>query len=136
MTMRAPMTTYKVTYERDEGGWWIARVVGVKGVHSNGRTIEEARRRVREALGLAVDDAKNAVLIDKVRLPVGAQALVKEQQEARQRAAKAQVHATQLQRKAVDLLIDKMGLSCRDVGALIGVSGQMVQRISQSGVKA
>jgi predicted RNase H-like HicB family nuclease len=42
------MNSYAVVYERDEEGWWIARVVGVRGVHSNGRTIEEARRRVRD----------------------------------------------------------------------------------------
>ena len=63
------MSTYSVVYERDEGHGWIARVVGVQGVHSNGRTIEEARRRVREALSLAVDDADDAQFIEDVKIP-------------------------------------------------------------------
>ena len=65
------MARCEVTYARDEGGWWIARVRGVPGVHSNGRTIAEARRRVREALALAVGDtaAEKADLVDNVQLP-------------------------------------------------------------------
>jgi predicted RNase H-like HicB family nuclease len=46
--------TYTVTYLRDEAGWWIARVQGIAGVNSDGRTLEEARYRVREALALAI----------------------------------------------------------------------------------
>ena len=43
----AEVSTYKVVYERDESGSWIAEVPSVPGCHSYGRTIEQARGRVR-----------------------------------------------------------------------------------------
>ena len=45
--------SYRVAYERDKSGWWIATVRGVRGCHTQGRTVDEARRRIREALGLS-----------------------------------------------------------------------------------
>ena len=50
--------SYRVSYERDELGWWVASVRGVRGCHTQGRTVDEARRRIREALELFVDDAR------------------------------------------------------------------------------
>jgi predicted RNase H-like HicB family nuclease len=54
-------------YERDEAGWWVASVRKVRGCHTQGRTVDEARRRIREALELFVDDARKATLIDHLR---------------------------------------------------------------------
>jgi predicted RNase H-like HicB family nuclease len=50
--------SYRVAYERDESGWWVATVRDVRGCHTQGRTVDEARRRIREALGLFVDDPR------------------------------------------------------------------------------
>ena len=41
--------SYRVAYQRDESGWWVATVRGVRGCHTQGRTVDEARRRIREA---------------------------------------------------------------------------------------
>src|SRR5687767_2512437 len=46
--------SYRVTYERDPAGWWVAAVREVPGCHTQGRTLAQARRRIREALGLFV----------------------------------------------------------------------------------
>ena len=59
------MNIYNVTYLRDESKWWVASVREVPGCHSQGRTVDQARRRVREALELFVDDAKSATLVDQ-----------------------------------------------------------------------
>ena len=59
------MNTYHVPYERDDTGWWVASIREVPGCHSQGPTIDEVRRRVREALGLFVDDAESATLVDQ-----------------------------------------------------------------------
>lgn len=122
---------YKVRYQRDEDGWWIARVLGVAGVHSNGRTIEEARRRVREALSLAVDDAETAELVDDVRLPPKFKKLLKKQQVAGDRAAVEQGRAMALKRAVAVGLTKELNLSRRDVGTLLNVSGQMVQKLTK-----
>ncbi len=53
---------YRVVIERDETGAWIARVPGLRGCHTYGRTLNEVRRRIREALSLWVDDAETAEL--------------------------------------------------------------------------
>ena len=59
------VNTYHVAYERDDSGWWAASIREVRGCHSQGRTIDEASRRVREALGLFIeDDAESAEFID------------------------------------------------------------------------
>ncbi len=49
------MKSYRVVYELDESGQWIATVPRVKGCHTYGRSLSEARARIREALGLFVE---------------------------------------------------------------------------------
>src|SRR2546425_5949028 len=80
------MSAYHVTYERDESGWWVASVREVRGCHTQGRTVDEARRRIREALGLFVPNAKRAVLRDRVKLPAKAINAVKRDTSQRKRA--------------------------------------------------
>src|SRR5262249_12908543 len=63
------MKTYRVSYERDESGWWVASVQGVRGCRTQGRTVDEARRRIIEAMELFVDDARRARIVDDVKLP-------------------------------------------------------------------
>src|SRR4051812_19717810 len=63
------MSAYHITYERDESGWWVASVREVRGCHTQGRTVDEARRRIRKAMDLFVDDARSAQLVDNVKLP-------------------------------------------------------------------
>jgi predicted RNase H-like HicB family nuclease len=54
-----------VAYEQDDSGWWVASIREVRGCHSQGRTIDKARRRVHEALGLFIeDDAESAEFVD------------------------------------------------------------------------
>lgn len=67
--------TYTVDYERDEDGWWVASVREVPGCHTQGHSHPEARARIREALGLFVDDAATATLRTGKR-PTTARALI------------------------------------------------------------
>ena len=66
------MNKYVVRYGRDPTGVWIASVSKVRGCHTHGRTLDQARERIREALGLFVDDADRAKLVDQVQLPPSA----------------------------------------------------------------
>ena len=63
------MKSYRVVYELDESGRWIATVRSIKGCHTYGRSIRQARDRIREALALLVRGAARARLVDDVRLP-------------------------------------------------------------------
>jgi predicted RNase H-like HicB family nuclease len=42
-----------------------------EGCHTYGRTIDQARDRIREALGLFVSNAETATIEDDVRMPAG-----------------------------------------------------------------
>jgi predicted RNase H-like HicB family nuclease len=122
--------SYKVHYELDETGWWVASIAAVPGCHTQGRTLEQAEERIREALALFVSDkaAASAKLVGEVRLP---QAAKKALAESSAKRAKAEVLAKQAQHAtlvAAKTLADT-GLSFRDVGAMLGVSRQRAHQL-------
>lgn len=121
---------YHVDYDRDESGHWIATVRGVTGCHTYGRTIEEARRRVREALATAVDNADSAALVDNVKLPKPIEREVKRARSLRRDAEERSARAGEAARKTARVLLKKMGLSVRDAGTILGMSGQRVQQLA------
>jgi predicted RNase H-like HicB family nuclease len=123
------MKRYTVRYERDEAGWWVASVKGVRGCHTQGRTLDEARRRVREALGLVVANADAAELVDDVRLPREVRRTLAEFRTARSRAEREQQKARAAARAAVRELRRRLKLGVRDAGTLLGLSHQRVQQI-------
>ncbi len=128
------MKRYTVTYERDEDGWWVASVQGVRGVHTQGRTIGDARHRVREALALEIGDraAETAEIKDDVKLPAKGRKKVLAAVVARERAEAEKAKAQESIAEAVRVL-KKLRLSMRDAGDLIGLSHQRVQQLLQEG---
>ena len=126
----AASRTYRVQYTRDESGWWQAAVSAVPGCHTQGRTIDEARRRIREALALFIDNAKTVRLSDDVRMPTRVADVVKQYRAARQRAERGQHQASTSARRAVKVLAHgQLQLSRRDAGAVLGISPQRVQQL-------
>jgi predicted RNase H-like HicB family nuclease len=126
-------TSYTVRYKRDETGWWVAQVKEAPAAITQGRTIAEARRRIREALALALDDdaaAERARLIDDVRLPAEARRALQEARAARARLATESKKAQESTAKAVRTLLKSMHLSVRDAGDLIGISPQRVHQLA------
>ena len=121
--------TYRVVLERDESGAWIARIPSVPGCHSHGRSLVEARRRVREALSLWVADADGAELVDDVRLPRDALAAVRRSGRSRARLAEVRSEASTATADAVSRLVDDLGLGVRDAAYLLGLSFQRVQLV-------
>lgn len=128
------MAKYTITYDRDESDAWIAQVRGVPEAHSYGRTIEQARERVREALSLWRTNAETAELVDKVHLPAQASGLVNAFIQARKRADSEQVRSQRSARAAARALTERWNYSLRDAGELLGVSRQRVQQIKESGL--
>jgi predicted RNase H-like HicB family nuclease len=128
----AEVKSYRVVYELDESGHWIATVPSVKGCHTYGRSIHEATERIREALGLFVGDAARARLVSSVRLPAKVKALIERQQTARSRAEREQQRARAIVCRAVVALTKELGLSVRDAGELLGISHQRVQQLRES----
>jgi predicted RNase H-like HicB family nuclease len=119
-----------VTYERDPEGWWVAAVPGIRGCHTQGRTLAQARRRIREALSLFVQDSESAELIDAVRLPPHVRRALVRSESARARVDNQKTVAKETMNDAVRLLTQDFGLSVRDAAELLGVSHQRVQQLA------
>jgi predicted RNase H-like HicB family nuclease len=124
----AKTKTYAVIYERDEKDLWVAHVKGIAGCHTQGRTIAQARDRIREALALFDDHADKAQLEDDVRLPVGVNRLVSAQRLARSKREAVESKLRELNVKAARALTKQVGLSLRDAGELLGASQESVRQ--------
>ena len=48
------MPNYTVVVEQDEEGWFLATVPCLPGCHTQGKTLEETRQRIREAIAAFV----------------------------------------------------------------------------------
>ena len=123
------MSAYIITYERDRNGWWVASAQEVPGCRTQGRTISQARKRIREALGLFVDDADSAELIDDVKLPHEIRVQVEEYLAARRQAERELAEAQRLTREAAWALTESLHLGLRDASEILGLSHQRIQQI-------
>lgn len=122
---------YTVRYEKDVAGWWIVTVPEVPGCRTQGRSLAESRKRIREALALFVEDtvAKRAELLDDIRLPPGTTAVVRQAASARAQLDAVQAKAIKATAVAARALTRKLGLSVRDAADMLGVSHQRVQQL-------
>ena len=121
--------SYRVVLERDESGAWIARVPRVPGCHTYGRTLEQARRRIREALALWIEDADVAELVEDVRLPAAAREAIRRSRRARSVAEARRLDAQAATAEAAQALVEELHLGVRDAGELLGLSHQRVQQL-------
>jgi predicted RNase H-like HicB family nuclease len=127
------MKTYQVVYERDASGWWVASVRGVRGCHTQGRTVEEARRRILEALELFVNNARTAKIVDNVRLPQRATQAIRAYATLRKKADQEDRRASMAARRAVRVLRGGgLRLSARDAARMLGLSHQRVHQLAEA----
>jgi predicted RNase H-like HicB family nuclease len=130
------VSTYDAVYERDETGWWHVRVPSVRGCLTQGRTVEEARRRIREALGLFVDDARTATLKDDIKLPARARRAIYQFTQHRRLAAREETKAANAARSVVKMLGGgSLKMSTRDTAELLGISHQRVHQLVRARVR-
>ena len=125
---------YTVRYEIDESGTWVATIPRLPGCITQGRSIAQARRRIREALAAYTGDAraaKQAVLVENIDLgALGRESadLIATVQRERAELEERKEAVTRATKHAAHRLA-KAGLSVRDVGTLLGLSHQRVQQL-------
>ena len=124
------MKRYVVRYRRDGSGAWIATVPAVRGCHTHGRTLDQARERIREALTLFDVDADRVELTDEVVLPARARRILTRVRTARTRAASERKKAAAATTAAARFFTVELGLSTRDAGRLLDLSHQRVQQLT------
>ena len=125
----AEKMTFKVTYERDEKGWWVASVKGVPGCHTQGRTIDQARRRIREALGLYVKQGDKAEFRETVSLSKEARAAIKRVQRLREQEHQLRAQLGEQTHHAVSVLTHDLHFSVRDAGEILDLSHQRIHQL-------
>lgn len=124
--------SYHVAYERDESGWWVASVRELRGCHTQGRTVDEARRRIVEAMELFIDNARSATIVDDVRLPTRAAEAIRAYTTLRKKADREDRRAAAAARRAVRMLRGgRLKMSARDAARLLGLSHQRVHQLTE-----
>jgi predicted RNase H-like HicB family nuclease len=121
---------YTVDYVLGDDGWWTASVREVRGAHTQGRSIAQARRRVREALGLFVADVERIELLDNIRIDAETRSILRKASQARAALERQQKSVSELSRTAVKKLTARM--SIRDASEVLGVSPQRVHQLASS----
>lgn len=121
---------YTVVFEPDEGNWWAITIPSVPGVLTQAKSLEQGRKRIREALSLAIGDdaAEAAELVDDIRLPPKADKTVRDVAIRVAEVRKLQDNLTDDLRRAAKLL-RTAGLSLRDSADVLGVSHSRVQQV-------
>lgn len=131
---RGSRMTFKVVFEQ-EGTGWRASIPEVRGCEAWGRSLSEARRKVRKALAAsnvknAASVAKKVELVDVVRLPPAAKKELARYSEARSRAQAEIQSLRQATRSVVSTLTSKFGISLRDASSLLGLSRERVRQLT------
>lgn len=127
------MKRFMVTAERS-GNWWALSTSGSNvNIWTQCRRLEEAEHTAREAIALAsgIDEQELAIELE-VNLPERMQSAAATARSASDLVSAAQDAANALLAQAVDEL-GSYGLSVRDTGTLLGISGQRVSQISGKG---
>jgi predicted RNase H-like HicB family nuclease len=123
--------TFVARFELDEDGYWavVADLGGGKSAISDGQTLPKARRRIRQAIALALDVTEESFsLRDELALPRKAMTTLERYQEVKEQLRKDELEALKATKVAVQAL-SALGLSVRDAGDLLGLTGARVHQV-------
>ncbi len=119
--------TVIVRRDPEDARYWLANVVGEPGAQTFGRSMVEAKRHAVEMVALWFDVEPDTVAIDwDVQLGDLASVV--------KRAHIAIAHVAEDQRRRDEAIraMTEAGVSCRDIGELLGLSFQRVAQIARA----
>ena len=125
-------TKYAATYAHDERAWIVQ--FHDPDIATFGRTLASAKRYARSALAvhLELDDlaAAGIEVVDEVRLPTEISDEIHQLLDQRSKVEELRAEVAQATRRAA-MDLRRMGLSTRDVGEILGISGARVAQIDR-----
>lgn len=125
-------TRYVATYAHDDRAWIVQ--FRAPDIATFGRTLASAKRYARSALAvhLEVDDlaAAGIEVVDDVRLPTEISVEIDRLIDQRSKVEALRGEVAEATRRAAAEL-RRMGLSTRDVGEILGISGARVAQIER-----
>jgi predicted RNase H-like HicB family nuclease len=125
----ASVSEHRVVLEVDADGNWLAGASDIRGCHSYGRSLSEARKYIREAIALFVEESATIELAEEHRLPKRVRAAINACHQARRQAANATESAIDATAATAHFLSREVGLGTRDIGELLGISHQRVAQL-------
>ena len=124
------MAEHRVVYRRNAAGDWVASVPGRRRLRGQGRTLRQARQRLRTALARMVEDPFEIDFVEDVRLPPPARGLLVAHWKARRRLERETEGADLAATKALAALLG-LKLNIKDVGDLLGLPPQRLARLKK-----
>ena len=124
------MAEHRVVYRRNAAGAWVATVPGRRRLRGQGRTLRQARQRLRSALARMVEDPFAIDFVEDVRLPPPARGTLVAHWKARRRLARETESADLASTRALAALL-ALKLNIKDVGDLLGLSPQKLARLKK-----
>jgi predicted RNase H-like HicB family nuclease len=121
---------HRVVYRRNAAGEWVASMPGRRRHRGQGRTLRQARQRLRAALAGMVEDPFEVDFAEDVRLPPPARAFLVAHWNARRRLERETERANLASAKALLALL-ALKLNIKDVGDLLGLSPQKLAALKK-----
>src|SRR5688500_3013620 len=122
------MAEHRVTYRRTAKGEWVASVEGVRRCRGRGKTLRQARTRLRSALARRVEDPYSIDFLEDVRLPPPARRLIVRHWAERRRLEAAQGRADAAAREALVAILG-LKIDVKDAVDLLGLPPLQLQKL-------
>lgn len=110
-------------------GQWVAEIPRARGFTASSPSLERLRKQVDRGLREFFPDLATASRREIFELPHEAEIVLKDLARAEDAARRAKERASSLRKKASRRLRTRLGISIREVGALMGVSGGRAQQL-------
>ena len=124
------MAEHRVLYRRNAAGRWVATAPGRRRCRGEGRTLRQARQRLRAALAKVVDDPFEVDFVEDVRLPPPARARLVQHWKARRKLERETERAEAASSAALTALL-ALKLNLKDVGDLLGLPPLTLARLKK-----
>ena len=124
------MAEHRVVYRRNAAGRWVATVPGRRRCRGEGKTLRQARRRLRASLAKVVEDPLEIDLLEDVRLPPPSRDRLVGYWKARRKLEGATQQADRAAAAALASLL-ALKLNLKDVADLLGLPPLKLARLKK-----